>query len=95
MKTDLKNLYTVLTLLLWVKVLFLWKNADFLQKNADISKIKTALVLKGIFSKIKYVCLLTYQFQVSSIILTSFRQCGGEGGGGGNFTPLPHLQKDP
>ena len=47
---------TVLTLLLWVKILFLPKNANFLQKNADISKIKRALVQKGIFSKPTYVC---------------------------------------
>ena len=33
----------------------------FLQKNADISKIKGALVLKDIFSKTAYVCVLTYQ----------------------------------
>ena len=46
---------------LWVKVLFLPKNADFLQKNADISKIRTALVLKGIFSKTEYVCVVMYQ----------------------------------
>ena len=38
-------------MLLWVKVLFLPKNDNFLQKNADISKIKMALVLKGIFSE--------------------------------------------
>ena len=38
-----------------------------------------------------YVNLRT-KFQVSSIILTSFRQSGGrggEGGGGGNFNPQP------
>ena len=27
------------------------KNGDFLQKNTDISKIKRALLLKGIFSE--------------------------------------------
>ena len=51
------------------------KNADFLQKNAGISKIKRALVLKGIFSETTCVC--TYvptKFHVSSIILMSFRQ---------------------
>ena len=37
------------------------KNADFLQRNADISKIKRALVLKGIFSEITYECVLTCQ----------------------------------
>ena len=40
----------------------------FLQKIADISKIKKVLVQEGIFSKTTYLC-------VSSIILTSFRQC--------------------
>ena len=30
----------------------------FLEKNAGISKIKRALVLKGIFSETKYVCIL-------------------------------------
>ena len=49
------------------------KNAALLQKNADIGKIKGVLVLKGIFSEPTYVCVLTYQFQVS-IILKSFRQ---------------------
>ena len=49
---------------------FLPKNADFLEKNPDISKIKGILVLKGIFSQNKYVCVLTYQissFQHNSI----------------------------
>ena len=55
------------TLLLWVKVLFL-------PKNADISKIESAFVLKGILSETTYLCVLTYQFKVSSVILTSFRQ---------------------
>ena len=32
------------------------KNADFLKKNAAISKIKRALVVKGIFSEKKHVC---------------------------------------
>ena len=52
---------TALTLLLWVKVLFLLKNADFLQNNVAISKIKRALILKGIFSETTYVCVLTCQ----------------------------------
>ena len=60
-KQNLKISNTALTPLLWVKVLFLLKNADFLQKNADISKIKRVLVLKGIFSETKFVCVLTYQ----------------------------------
>ena len=66
----------------WEKVLFLPKNADFLQKTADITKIKRALVLKGIFLKLHMGMLLCTKFQVSSIILTSFRQRG-------NFTSSP------
>ena len=42
-------------------MLFLTKNADLLQKNAGISKIKEVLVLKGVFSGISYVSVLTYQ----------------------------------
>ena len=38
-------------------------------------KIKTALVLKGMFSKTMYVYLST-KLQVSSLVLTSFRQVG-------------------
>ena len=30
-------------------------------KNADICEIKRALVLKGVFSEITYVCVFTYQ----------------------------------
>ena len=52
------------------------KKRYFLQKNADISKIKGALVLKGIFSETTFGYVLTCQFSVSSIILTSFRQVG-------------------
>ena len=52
---------TAFTLWLWVKVLFLQKIADFFQENAGISKIKKALVLKGIFSETTYVCVLTCQ----------------------------------
>ena len=50
------------------------KNADFLLKNADISKIKKVLVLKGIFSQTIICMYLRTMVQVSSIILTSFRQ---------------------
>ena len=53
-KQDWKISNTAPTLLLWVKVLFWPKNADFLQKYANISKIKGALVLKGIFSETTY-----------------------------------------
>ena len=55
----------------WVKKLFLPKNADFLQKIAEISKILWFFVLKVIFLETQYLCT---KFQVSSIILTSFRQ---------------------
>ena len=44
-------------------------------KNADISKIKKTLVPKGIFSETTCECVLTYN--VSSLILTSFREGGG------------------
>ena len=37
------------------------KNSDFLQEYTDISKIKEVLILKGIFSKFLYACLLSYQ----------------------------------
>ena len=33
-----------------------------MQKNADSSKIRSLLVLKGIFSEIMYKCVLTHQF---------------------------------
>ena len=34
---------------------------DFCKKNADISKIMGILVLRGIFSEITYVSVLSYQ----------------------------------
>ena len=43
------------------KGIFLPKNTDFFAKNADISKFKMTLVLEGIFSETKYVCVLTCQ----------------------------------
>ena len=49
------------------------KNTDILHtKNADINKIKRALVLKGLLFETIYVYLRT-KFQVSGVILTSFR----------------------
>ena len=63
------------------------KNADFLQRNADISKINRVLVLKGIFFETTSRCVLTYQTQVSSIILTSFGQ--------GVILPLSPSQNGP
>ena len=38
------------------------------------AKLRGSWLLKGIFSKTTYVCVLSTKFQVSSIILTSFRQ---------------------
>ena len=44
------------------------------KKNAEISKTKDFLILKGMFSKTTYVLKhLCTKFQVSSIVLTSFR----------------------
>ena len=57
-----------------MKVLFSPESAAFLQKNADISEIKEVLVLKGLFSESTYLCVLTYQIEVSSMILSKFRQ---------------------
>ena len=37
------------------------KSGAFLQKCADICKVKRDLVLKGVFYKTKYVCVLTCQ----------------------------------
>ena len=48
----------------------------YFEKNAGISNIKRILALKLIFSKMTYVCVLTDQFHVSNIILTSLRQGG-------------------
>ena len=54
-------------------VVFSPKNTDILHtKNADINKIKRALVLKGLLFETIYVYLRT-KFQVSGVILTSFR----------------------
>ena len=60
-KPNLKISNTAFMLLLSVKVLSLIKNEDFLQKNAGISKIKWVLVLKGIFSKTRFVSVFPYQ----------------------------------
>ena len=45
-----------------------------MQKNADISKIKGVQAIKGIFSETKKGVYLRAKFEISSIILTSFRQ---------------------
>ena len=47
-----------------------------MQKNADISKIKTTLVLKGIFFETTYSKCLCAKFEVSNITLTSFKTWG-------------------
>ena len=66
-------------------VLFLSKIADFLQKMLR-SATKQALVLKSTFSKIKYLCVPTYQIS-SFKIPTCFRQS--------IIFPLPHLKTNP
>ena len=76
------------------------KKADFLQENANIRKIKTVLVLKVYFLELHMGVYLRTNFQVSSIILTSFRQRKdmgrrGVGGGGGNFIIPHHLKTGP
>ena len=48
-----------------------------MQKNAGISKIKGTYALKGIFYKLHMSLYLRAKFEVSSIILTGFRQGGG------------------
>ena len=60
-KTENRTKNFLTQLLIWVKVLFLTKNADSLPKNADINKVKKVLILRHIFFKTKYVCVLTYQ----------------------------------
>ena len=76
------------------------KKADFLQENANISKIKTVLVLKVYFLELHMGVYLRTNFQVSSIILTSFRQrkdMGRRGGGGivSSPTTLKRAPKKP
>ena len=73
-KQNWKMSNLALALLFWVKVLF-YQKCWFFTKNADISKIEKVLVIKGIFSEATYGCaLLRTKFQVSSIMLTSFRK---------------------
>ena len=48
-KQSYKVSKTALTILLWVKLIFMPKKILFFAKNADISKIKRALIPKGIF----------------------------------------------
>ena len=63
-----KKSLTALTLMLWVKVLFLSKIADFLKKKMR------ALGQKVYFLKLHMGVYLRIKFQVSSIILTSFKR---------------------
>ena len=58
-KQNYKISNTALTLLLWVKVLF-WPKITviFCKKNTDTSKVKEALIVKGIFSETSYQCVL-------------------------------------
>ena len=73
------------------------KKADFLQENANISKIKTVLVLKVYFLELHMGVYLRTNFQVSSIILTSFRQRKdmGRRGGGGILSSPTTLKRAP
>ena len=60
----------------------------FSKKNTDISKIKVVLVVKSIFSeflKLRMYVYLRTKFQLSSIVLTSFRL--------GVILPHPHNRK--
>lgn len=61
-------------------------------KKCCIPKIKGALVLRGIYSGTKYVCIiLSFKIQVSSMIITRFRQ-----GKGVILLPLlPQPQSEP
>ena len=69
---------------------YFWKKMlTFLQKNADISKIVRGLVLGKVnILKLHIGVYLRTKFQVSSIVLTSFRQGVGVIKLGGNQTRL-------
>ena len=71
-----KNSNTNLTLLLWVKVLFWPKNTDFLKKMLTSARLMGPWYKKVYFLKLHMIVYLRAKFQVSSIILTSFRQGG-------------------
>ena len=80
-----------------IVIVYLTKSKNkktFFAKYADIRKIKTALVQKVYFLKLLVGVYLRAKFQVSCIILTSFRhgegwRVGVGGGVGCNFTPPP------
>ena len=74
LKTELKILTQLSNYFFEYRYYFWQKILIFCEKNIDISKINRVLELKDTFSETRYVCVLTYQFQASSIILTSFRQ---------------------
>ena len=59
-KQSLKISNTALILFALSKGIILGKKFWFFAKNADISKIKRAVVLKGIFSENTYECVLMY-----------------------------------
>ena len=77
---------TNLTLLLWVKVLFWPKNTDFLQKMLTSARLRGPWYKKVYFLKLHMIAYLRAKFQVSSIILTSFRQ--------GVIPPTPSPQNE-
>ena len=68
-----KNSLTELSKYAWSKGIIFAKKMNFFSKrNADISKIKRALVLKGIFLKLCTCVYLRTKCQVFSITPTSF-----------------------
>ena len=74
-KTTSKKFHTALTILLWVKALFSPKSADFFAKNMLTSaKVRMLWYYKLYFLKLNMCLYLHAEFEVSSIILTSFRQ---------------------
>ena len=60
--------------MLWKKVLFLSKNADFVQKMLTPAKFRELLIYKSYFVKLNMCLHLRIESQVSSVILTRFRQ---------------------
>ena len=87
MKTELRISNTALTLLLGVKVLFRQKTLFFCKKMLTSAKLRRPRHQKTYFPKVNMGVYLCVKFEVSSIILTNFRQ------GGCNFTP--HLKTNP
>ena len=52
-------LVKVLTIFLWVNIPFFQNNDDLLEKKCWDQQIKSALVLKCVFSETAYLCVLT------------------------------------